>query len=104
MPCCTVSCHRVHPGSIPPPDCPSLAHGREDPPDPLAHRHVHNPSLAGCLTLSGPKWSPVAGHVRSMHQTVAPAESIVALTTRMARGEEAAFRDFHETYFHRLFH
>ena len=32
----------------------------------------------------------------------APTQDIAALTARMARGEEAAYRQFHETYFPRL--
>ena len=39
-----------------------------------------------------------------MRATVGPVASITGLTTRMAKGEEMAFREFHEAYFARLFH
>jgi RNA polymerase sigma-70 factor, ECF subfamily len=38
-----------------------------------------------------------------MRQAVADSDQTASLTRRLARGDEAAFHDFHQEYFHRLY-
>jgi RNA polymerase sigma-70 factor (ECF subfamily) len=70
----------------------------------LANHSVNDPSVDGWLAFRPANWARPKDQTRCMRENLAPVESIRGLTTRMARGDETAFREFHDGYFTRLFH
>ena len=71
----------------------------------MVNPRANNPPIVGWLSFRATLWMRARGEnpTPDLREELAPVEFIPGLTRRMARGEETAFREFHEAYFHRLF-